>query len=132
MTSTSSAHAAASRDDVATLLTSAYFEVVAGNPSHAEAHELSIEFGLHATVDRLIAVGRAVRDAFPWVPFLRALRSTPSSRRAERAMDAELRLYNVARLMLDRQGLSLVRPEDCLRRPSTFEQACASLMNTNI
>lgn len=117
------------RDEGANILTSAYFELVAGNPGRAELHELSIEFGLHADVERLIAVGRAVRDAFPWVPFLRELRSVASPRRAERAVHAERHLYNVARLMLDHQGLGLVRPEDCLARPSAFEQACASLLN---
>ncbi|MFO0680503.1 MAG: hypothetical protein U0234_00565 [Sandaracinus sp.] len=120
------------RDPIVLALASAYSEIVMGSADAEEAHELAVSFGMLASVDRLFVVGRAVRDAMPWVPLLRVLMRASRSRDPRRSAVSAAHLYAVACEMLARQGLALVRPEDCLARPSAIEQAFASLTNTKI
>lgn len=115
------------RDPVVVAIVSAYFEVVTESASDYEARELSVSIAMLVDVDRLFVLGRAVRDPQPWVPFLRHLRSIPAELATLRYREAESRMYMAAVSMLERQGLSLIRPEDVLARPSPFAEALVSL-----
>jgi len=113
--------------DVVRALVSAYFEVLTESVELSVARELSISVGKIAGVEQLLALGRAVRDPQPWVPFLLRLRSIPRELRTLRSDAAERRLHAVAARMLTHQGLAIVRPEDLLARPTPVEEAFASL-----
>ena len=120
------------RDRVVTMLVSAYFEIITESVDLTVARELSISVAMLADVDRLLALGRAVRDPFPWVPFLRHLHGIPQHRRTARSDEARLRLHATATTMLAHQRLGPVRPEDLLARPTPFEEALASLAPNTI
>lgn len=125
-------HRTPSRDPVVTAIVSAYFELATEAVDEIAARELSISVATLATEDQLVAVGRAVRDPFPWVPFLRCLRAIPTTMRSRRSDLALARLHAVATTMLARQRLGLVCPEDLLARPSAFEEALSSLASHSI
>jgi hypothetical protein len=115
------------RDPAVIAITSAYVELAAGHVCAADAREICISAGISADVERLFAVGRAVRDAQPWIPFLARLRAIAPKERTTRSGLAEQRLYQAASEMLRLQGLELVRPEDCLARLTQLEEAIAYL-----
>lgn len=117
----------AGRDESALALVSAYFELASDAVDVALARELSISFARIADVERLFAVGRVVRDPFPWVPFLRQLSIIPEDQRSTRSDDARDRLYASAKKMLEQQQLGLVRPEDLLARSTPFEAVLTEL-----
>lgn len=61
---------------------------------------------------RLRGLARATGDAWPWAVFMRRLLVIPETAETR---DAFERLYNVAELLLEEQGLApLVHPEDLL------------------
>jgi len=86
--------------EVVTVLVSAYFELATEAVDEVAARELSISVATFATEDQLVAVGRAVRDPFPWVPFLRCLHAIPPTMRSRRGELALARLGAVATTML--------------------------------
>lgn len=115
------------RDSAVIAIASAYIELHTGHVDAAEAREICISVGISADVERLFAVGRAVRDAQPWIPFLARLRAIAPKEQTTRSALAEQRLYAAAREMLRVQGLEIVRPEDCLARLTQLEEAIACL-----
>lgn len=120
------------RDPRVRAVVSAYFDIVTDAIAPADARELSIAIARTTGVDDLFALGRAVRDPQPWVPFLRHLRSIPPRLHDDRAVEAERHLRTTASEMLRLQGLRLVRPEDLIARPTPFEEALASLAPNTI
>lgn len=120
-------HAGRADREIAPLVT-AYVELAPGPWSPDEQKGVAIAAARACDLPRLEALARAVRDPFPWAVFLDHLLAIAPTERTSDVERCVSRLYRLAEQMLRRQGVSLVRPEDVLRREPPYQTMLRELL----
>lgn len=110
-------------------LVSAYLELAPGAWSADEQMELALATARACDLPRLEALGRAVGDPAPWAVILQHLAVIPRELRTERVLRTVAHLYDLSTQMLRKQGLTLVKPEDLLRREPPYVTMARELLS---